>query len=232
MFGNKHKGFTLIEILLVMVIVGLVIAVVVPRVWRASADAKYNILRQHCAEIASVANMWCEAQVDSQDQESTASLINYVAYIAGQRRGFGLRYRYGAWIAYTRDEIPCFSNAIVTMPGRIVGGENNYTPTGPAVKMLPRDKVLKNPFSGQNLVETQYGNPGATAILAAIEDVDAAGAIYASVWFQGLEVGDSSYLVEWSHFYGFIEDEVFGDGRQRYVRQGVFMTRVKNYVTD
>ena len=49
---KDNRGFTLIEILLVVVIIGLMLAVIVPRAWRANIDAKYGLVRQNCSELA------------------------------------------------------------------------------------------------------------------------------------------------------------------------------------
>ena len=55
---TKQKGFTLIEILLVVVIIGLMLAVIVPRAWRANIDSKYGLVRQNCSELASFGSQW------------------------------------------------------------------------------------------------------------------------------------------------------------------------------
>ncbi len=59
-------GFTLIEFLLVMAIIGLLLAVIVPRAQRARIDAKFAEVRQSGSEIAAQIMTWAENQARSQ----------------------------------------------------------------------------------------------------------------------------------------------------------------------
>lgn len=53
----KEKGFTLIELIIVMVIIGILTAVVVPRFLDLSASAEASACKQNQASIESAANI-------------------------------------------------------------------------------------------------------------------------------------------------------------------------------
>jgi prepilin-type N-terminal cleavage/methylation domain-containing protein len=79
----NRKGFTLIEILLVVVIIGIMLAIIVPRAWRANIDTKYTLLRQNCGELSSFSMQWAEIQLLAQDEQtSTATMDNYLLSLA------------------------------------------------------------------------------------------------------------------------------------------------------
>ena len=76
-FADKLKkrsgaGFTLIEFLLVMAIIGLLLAVIVPRAQRARIDAKFAEVRQSGSEIAANIMTWAENQARNQP-----AILNY-----------------------------------------------------------------------------------------------------------------------------------------------------------
>ena len=74
---RKHrgrKGFSLIEILLVAIVIGISLALIIPRAWRATVDSKYNLVRQTASELASATTAWAENQLKSQ---ATATLDQY-----------------------------------------------------------------------------------------------------------------------------------------------------------
>ena len=56
--GNKKGAFTLIEILAVVVILGILAAVVVPRVLASSATAKINSCHQNKASVNTSSPSW------------------------------------------------------------------------------------------------------------------------------------------------------------------------------
>ena len=58
MLGRKKGGFTLVEILAVVVILGILAAVVVPRVLVSSAQAKINACLQNKASINTAVEKW------------------------------------------------------------------------------------------------------------------------------------------------------------------------------
>ena len=79
---KNERGFTLIELLLVVMIIGFMLAIIVPRGLRATTDAKYNLVRQNAAELASFANDWIEQQILAQDEISTATRADYLDTLA------------------------------------------------------------------------------------------------------------------------------------------------------
>lgn len=63
---RKREGFTLIELLLVMAIIGLLLALVIPRAQRARLDAKFAEVRQCGSEIAATIMIWAEDKARNQ----------------------------------------------------------------------------------------------------------------------------------------------------------------------
>ena len=72
--GRRQAGFTLLEILLVSVIVGALLAVIVPRAFRAQQEAKFGHVRQAASEIASYMNQWVQDQAAAQREGSPYTL--------------------------------------------------------------------------------------------------------------------------------------------------------------
>ena len=102
---SKRRGFTLIEILLVIVIIGLMLAVIVPRAWRANVDTKYSLIRQNCAELASFGMQWAEKQLTVQDEvNSTAGLDTYLSTLAGNDTAPSITWPNSTWIARQNDQ--------------------------------------------------------------------------------------------------------------------------------
>jgi prepilin-type N-terminal cleavage/methylation domain-containing protein len=72
--GLRNAGFTLLEILLVSVIVGALLAVIVPRAFRANQEAKFGQVRQSASEIASYMTQWVQIQAAAQTEGSPYTL--------------------------------------------------------------------------------------------------------------------------------------------------------------
>ncbi|CAN2042289.1 Type II secretion system GspH family protein [Candidatus Magnetomoraceae bacterium gMMP-15] len=75
---RENKGFTLIEILLVIVIIGILLAVIVPRAYRANIDAKYGLVRQAASELASNGSDWIEQMMLAQEADDTCAKVDYI----------------------------------------------------------------------------------------------------------------------------------------------------------
>ena len=67
---ERARGFTLVEILLTSVIIGVLLAIIVPRAWRANVDTKYQLVRQAGTELAGYAQQWAHEELLNQDRDS------------------------------------------------------------------------------------------------------------------------------------------------------------------
>ena len=56
--NNKQDGFSLIEILLVIAIMGILAMAIIPRAQRAKTDARYSLVRQAALEIGKWGVEW------------------------------------------------------------------------------------------------------------------------------------------------------------------------------
>ena len=192
-----RKGFTLIEILLVVVIIGIMLAVIVPRAWRANIDTKYGLVRQNCAELASFAQQWVEDGLQSQDSEtSDATALYYYWSLCGnmdwQTQGSGSQ----DWVAGNNSTNSAWSNYSGDrrwVYGRRMPGNpnSNLRPEAWVSDLVPPEKIIVNPFNGLNVFTTgnyPSSNPvtGAIASAAYPEDTTS-GFHYIALVFQGTD---------------------------------------------
>lgn len=63
---RETNGFTLIELLLVLAVIGLIIALILPRAMRARTESNYSMVRQYGSEIACNIMTWAESQARAQ----------------------------------------------------------------------------------------------------------------------------------------------------------------------
>lgn len=236
---NSKKGFTLIEILLVVTIMGIMLAIIVPRAWRANTDAKYGVLRQHATEISSFSVQWAEDQLRSQDDHlptgaagasgDLAGLADYIAYLAGVDGFGGIGATFQAeWVSTTTTTVNVtnsrgFSVAdqtTGTLDGRYVAGATApAAPSGPAAALVPQEKIMRNPFTGQDVLDVEGDNPGAMTIAVAIDNTDY---VYATVVFQGVDDPDgATFAANAAAYYG------CGTINEETMRSGMFMARYK-----
>ena len=157
---NNASGFTLIEILLVTIIIGVMLAVIVPRAWRANTEAKYNVLRQSCTELANVANEWAQRQVESQPNTATSNMADYMDSLtnSGNVR----------WIGESSQSNWNINNptGYIGIPERGVGPDQN--PTAKVQQLLPPDKGLRNPFNGTSVFDPTNDGSSSTPVPGAI----------------------------------------------------------------
>lgn len=134
----KSAGFTLIEILLVVVIIGVMLAVIVPRAWRANVDTKYGLVRQNGNELASFAMNWAEQMILAQQPDSTAVIHNYMTTLCG---------------VYNRNWVASGVNCNWNSNGGPynVGGRNPSAPESSVEDIIPPEKVPRNPFNGTSV---------------------------------------------------------------------------------
>ena len=68
--GTDH-GFTLLEYLLVLALIGFMLAVFLPRFQRAAVASRFSEVRHQATEIASFINQWTETQVRAQSVDAS-----------------------------------------------------------------------------------------------------------------------------------------------------------------
>ena len=213
----NRKGFTLIEILLVVVIMGIMLAVIVPRAWRANVDAKYSIVRQNASEAAKYGLQWAEDELMAQnDADSTARLVNYLAYLCDSATG-GVGTS-ASWLARTYGAEGWQTASAVT--GRVMGATANAPVSGPAEAIFPKDKAIRNPFNGLYIFDS--GNdPTANAVpgtLASGFIGETDGWYYFALTFQGTE----NTGITTADMHGNMDATSLAG-----LRNGVFMARAK-----
>ena len=76
--SSFSSAFTLIELLLVLTIIGLMIAIIVPRAMRAQTDTKFNLVRQYGSEMAGYIMTWAETQSRAQREKMNFTLKDFL----------------------------------------------------------------------------------------------------------------------------------------------------------
>jgi len=201
---NRNAGFTLIEILLVVTIIGIMLAVIVPRAHRATIDAKYNLIRQSATEVASYALEWAEKGIQSQDSQiSTATIQNYLASLAASGYGDGNgdytgTDNDGEWIAGASGDGDAESNWNIDA-GQVKGvrGRSNTGATAlddPPVAveaLMPSQDIPINPFNGVSFFaspnDPQTAGNAVTGALACVGIRQDNGFVLFSLCFQGTD---------------------------------------------
>jgi len=204
--NKNNQGFTLIELMLVVGIVGIILAVVVPMGLRANIDAKYGVVRQNCSELASFASQWVEKSIQAQDeQSSTATVKDYYATLAGAEEVPETGALDGQWIAIQTgannwnlgESGTVDTRSTTQITGRVMNNQDDQAPEDCVEDIIPPDKSIRNPFTqvsvfrAPNDPETQGGPiTGAVALGGAAEDAGDAGGnpwIYYAFAFQGTD---------------------------------------------
>jgi prepilin-type N-terminal cleavage/methylation domain-containing protein len=134
---SKTRGFTIVEILIVIIIIGVILAVVVPRAYRANIDAKYNLVRQAASELANWGNEWAERTLEAQDSSSTCTLNDHVFTLSGVFTGNA---NSGNWV-----------NVNDTLTGDCRPGDPILSSV---LNIMPQDKQPRNPFTGASYFGT------------------------------------------------------------------------------
>ncbi len=135
--NHKNRGFSLLELLLVLGIVGILFAVILPRAWRARSDASYSLTRQAATELGNWGMEWSERNLAAQDEDDTCVLNDYVdslvGYTGGRRTG----------------DIPnnWFGTVKSLIPGCRSGGTANPV-NFTVADIMPGENQPRNPFTG------------------------------------------------------------------------------------
>jgi len=211
---NKRKGFTLIEILLVVVIIGIMLAVIVPRAWRANIDTKYGLVRQNCSELSSFAMEWAENQIEGADPATTATLNNYLASLTAPAAA--------SWVGAGAATSSNWNNNNATRVD--ITGRVPVKPETSVFGITPPDKQPRNPFNGASVfnASNDASAGGGTIIAGAIRCGTAADATGGGGWnyYAFVFLGTDSQLITDFHA---AQDAGTLEG----LRNGVFLARVK-----
>ena len=178
---SLQNGFTLIEILLVVTIIGAIIAVILPRAFRARVETKYELLRQTGTELASWANEWAARELETQPLAANSELNDYMQTLSNTGGLF-------VWVA---DSINAsnWQQPFANVSNR--GGAGVNSPPNTSVSdIMPQNKILQNPFSGLSIFQGA-NNPAAsgnavTGALACASMPEGTADYYALI-FQGTD---------------------------------------------
>ena len=134
---QNNRGFSLLEILLVLGIMGILFAVILPKAWRARSDVSYSLIRQAGVELGSWGLEWSERNLLAQEETDTCTLDDYLDTLVGYTGG--------------KDETSAANNwfgTINTMTAgcRAPGTANKVTFT--VAGILPQENQPRNPFTG------------------------------------------------------------------------------------
>jgi len=147
---DGESGFTMIELLFVIAVIGAMLAVIAPRAYRANIDSKYGVVRQGAVELVSYATEWANQGLASQDHGSSTSDLN--AYIASLAGGNPPAAGIAQWIADDTD--PTNWNNRNTSTKASISGRNgavNAVPETTIQETIPGIKIPVNPFNGANV---------------------------------------------------------------------------------
>lgn len=121
--GNT-SAFTLVELLLVVTIVGIIIALIIPRAGRAKIDSQFSLIRQNCNEIS-------------------MKIVTYAEEFAGvQRSNTSFTIKDILFSDITGDEEAVFTSK------KLVDKYTGDPDFDVIEKQFSQDNGLKNPFNG------------------------------------------------------------------------------------
>jgi len=217
---NSPGGFTLIEILMVAAIIGVMLAVIIPRAFRAQVDTKYSIVRQTAAEMGKWGMTWAERNLEAQAELSangtptTCRLNNYIYSLRGY---IGDQTSANNWTG----AVTLTTNAAWDQGGltdcRGVMAADLVPMTVEAI--MPEDKKPKNPFNGVSYFEAANDGSVVNAGVLALVSV-AEGGQYQNYYFVYLGT-DSTGPAIWTAGMGSTLTPTLSQARN-----GVFMARL------
>jgi prepilin-type N-terminal cleavage/methylation domain-containing protein len=224
-----QKGFTLIEILLVVTILGFMLAVILPRGLRTSVDAKYNLIRQSCTELAGYANQWVEQQMLASDITSTATDRHYFRSLADPDGGAVPADGSAAWIADSSDSNWNETGSNFSIQGRVINTVIHSKPEVSVEGIIDPSMIPRNPFNGAS-VFLSVNQPNTRVIPGAIacsyaEDISTGARFdYFALIFQGTDstVADPDPSAAGVDFHGGMNNSTIQG-----LRNGVFLAKVR-----
>ena len=137
---ERQRGFTLVELMVVLVIIGVVLVFLIPRAYRASVESKYQLLRQTATELASWANEWAEKELEIQPVTATSNLNDYMATLGDD----------GAvdWVGNSGVNSNWHTAQENVNNREETSGGGDTDPNTGVKEIMPQAKMLTNPFNG------------------------------------------------------------------------------------
>ena len=222
---TKQKGFTLVEIMVALVIIGAVLAFLLPRAYRASVESKYQLLRQTCTELASWANEWAEKELEIQPTTATSNLSNYMDTLGNNNGTVDWVADAGSGSNWQDDGNP--AGNLENIANRNDGTNPISQPNTGVKEIMPRAKILTNPFNGLS-VFSSGNDPADLAVNHAVTGAIGCAWIvppavtyhYYALVFQGTE-STWTNLTTYTFYAGQDEGTIEG------LRNGIFVARLE-----
>lgn len=195
-------GFSLLELLMSVLIMGLLFAFIVPKLIQLRVEAHHEIVRQSCTELTGLVEQWLQKMIQSQDdQQSSATMADYVSSLANREPiddPFTQPPQFtGQWIAtgerpnnWNNNHLDYdLDNQRVAISGRWIGKKRNAPPESVVEEAIPGDKLIKNPFTKESIFRSDNDPlilkqpiPGAIAFTSVL---DQTGTVFYAFCFQG-----------------------------------------------
>ena len=200
---KNKKGFSLLEILVVLGIVGILIAVILPRAWRARTDASYSLVRQAAVDLGRWGLEWSERNVDAQAEADTCTQNDYVSTLVG----------------YTGGKNGVANNNWFGTTALPANGCRAAAITFTVVDIMPEENQPRNPFSGLAYLHAAHdGSRTELGLLYLAMLADADGYNNYHFLFTGV---DSVSAIDWHAGMGYGLPPTFGG-----LKNGVFVARL------
>jgi prepilin-type N-terminal cleavage/methylation domain-containing protein len=143
-----RDGFTLLEILWVVLIIGGLVAVILPMAMRVGADAKVAMVRQAASELSRWGMEWGERTLEAQDVQDTCVLNDYIATLTcNGAAGYVDNIGNNNWVD---------DGGSPAQPGCRTSGPMTFFVSD----IVDQDKQPRNPFDGSSYFNANGANNG------------------------------------------------------------------------